>query len=173
MGGIRLIRRGNSNENLIDLTGVQWELGVRRDSEAMQDTRLSWSIMTGISGMHLNEADVVNQMSTTRYVRMNDVRLSFAAELRRPAAGESAVTGALGAYGVASWDAWTNKLDLDGDHKVRDVQLEGGVYVSGTMRGFSGQIMVSVIRPYTPGAQNVYALSVMPFGGGTPSGGKP
>jgi len=39
------------------------------------------------------------------------------------------------------------------------------------MNGFSGLIMLSVIRPYAHGAQNVYAVSVIPFGGAVPTKG--
>jgi hypothetical protein len=120
--------------------------------------------------MHLNESDVTTASSMTRYLRTNDVRLSAAVEVHTPAR-DNAVSGALGVYGVASLDMWTNKFHLDGDDKMRDLQFEGGVYVSGVMKGFSGLIMLSVIRPYTPGAQNVYAVSIVPFAGASPAAG--
>jgi hypothetical protein len=171
IGGLRLVRRGSADEGLTELSGVQWELGIRRDSEAQIDSRFSWSIMAGISGMHLNRSDVTNTMdtTTTRYLQMNDVRLSFAAEIRRAASKTAAETSAVGVYGVASRNYWTDKFQQDGDGKVRDLQLEGGIYVSGAMKGFSGLIMLSIIRPYTPGAQYLYAVSVVPFGGGVPA----
>jgi hypothetical protein len=171
IGGLRMVRRGNADEGLTDLSGIQWEIGIRRDSEAQIDSRFSWSLMGGISGLHLNRSDVTNGMgmATTRYLQMNDVRLSFAAEVRRAASKEAAETSAFGVYGVASRNYWTNKFQPDGSSKVRDLQLEGGIYVSGAMKGFSGLIMLSIIRPYTPESQYVYAVSVVPFGGGVPA----
>jgi hypothetical protein len=166
MAGLRLVRRSTANDELLDLTGLQWELGARRDSEAHVESRYSWAVMGGVSGMHLNQSEITTDMETTRYIRMNDVRLSGAAELRQPAPEEKgAVTGAIGVYGVASLNMWTNQFGPDGVRKERDYQLEGGLYLSGAMRGFNGLIMLSMIRPYERHTEMIYALSIVPFGG--------
>jgi hypothetical protein len=173
MAGLRVVRRGTADEGLTDLSSVQWEFGLRRDSEAQAKSRFSWSIMGGLSGMHFNRSDVTDSAgtATTRYLQMNDVRLSFAAEIRRAASKDEATSVAIGLYGVAARNSWTNTFEHGESRKVRDHQLEGGVYLSGAMTGFSGLVMLSVIQPYTPGAPYIYAVSVVPFGGGTPTSG--
>lgn len=170
MLGLRLVRRGSSNEGLTNLGGVQWEAGLRYDSEAADDTRRSWSLSAGVAGMHLNQSDVVADGVTTRYIRLNDVRVTGSAEIRKVATKE-AVTSAAGVYAAFSQDFWTNKFHVGGDTKVRDYQLEGGVYLSGVMNGFSGMIMLSIIKPYAPEVEYLYAVSVIPFGGGVPQKG--
>lgn len=172
MAGMRLARRGSSDGSLTDLGGVEWEVGLRVDSDKRLEQALSWSLAVGVSGLHVNEVDSVKDGVITHYVRMNDIRVSVTGELRRLAT-KDVTTASLGIYGVLSQDFWTNKFHVGGDDKVRDYQLESGVYVSGVMKGFSGLIMLSVIKPYAHASQNIYAISLIPFGGAVPTDAAP
>ncbi|HET9620717.1 MAG TPA: hypothetical protein VFP84_05100 [Kofleriaceae bacterium] len=159
--GLRLVQRSVTAEDLTKLGGFQWELGVRRDSDAQVDDLTSSSVMVGLSGLHLDRSSAMVDETLTRYVRMNDLRLSVALELRQ-SSGTSSPNSALGIYNVLSHDYWKNPAT---NQKNGTWQYEIGVYINGVMQGFSGIVMASIVRPYGGGSQNVYAISVIPFGG--------
>jgi hypothetical protein len=159
--GLRLVQRSSSSEDLSKLGGFQWEIGVRRDSKAQVDDHMSSSVMVGVSGMHLDRSSAIADGALTHYLRMNDLRFSMALELRQ-SSGNSTPNSAIGIYNVLSRDYWKNSM-LQKD--VGDWQYEVGVYVNGVMQGFSGIVMLSIVRPYGGGGENVYAISIIPFGG--------